>query len=225
MKISIFRFTLISVAIVIGFLAIKYALANLCYLKVDAYLSRWQESQELTKEELDDALATSDSMLMLHGHHPQYLNTAAKVYEWQAFKYLQNSSLSRVNLNKALALYQQSAALRPHWPLTWVYMANIKSKLGALDEDFYLYVNNAVFYGPNMKQVNLEVAKLFLSYGKKLNSFSGRFRIEQIKRALIGHSARYELMKYAKSIGKEQILCNVGRYSKIDWVTNHRLCK
>jgi hypothetical protein len=224
-KVLMVRYLLISLAVVVGFFAVKYALANLHYLKVDAYLTRWQQSKDLTREELNDALMASNSMLNLHGHHPHYLNVAAKVYEWQAFKYQQDLTVYQSSLQQALRLYQQATISREQWPLTWASMANVKSKMGLLDKDFYVYLDKAITYGPYMQEVNLQVAKLFLTHWGRMQQGTTKIGLEQIRRALLNNKARYDLLKYATSIEKQNIVCTVGRLNKIDWVAKQWACK
>ncbi|MDA7746954.1 VpsP family polysaccharide biosynthesis protein [Psychromonas sp.] len=225
MKISIFRGVLIVIAIIVGFLAIKYSLANLNYLKVDAYLYRWEKSEQLTQEELSNAFIASDAMLALHGHHPHYLNMTAKLYEWQAFLNKDDRDSVDRSYQKALILYKQSSELRGHWPLTWGYMANIQSQLGLLDQDFYRYLDNAIVYGPYMKEVNLLVAKLFLKHWGNLPGFSAKTGLEQVKRTLHTYQGRDALLTYAHSIGKDKIVCTVGRLNKIESVIHHKFCQ
>lgn len=225
MMISIARFILITISLIVAFFAVKYALANLAYLKVDAYLVRWQESKQLSNEELEDALSASKTMLSLHGHHPHYLNMAAKVYEWKAYKNKNNKTVATESLMHALSLYKSSIELRSHWPLTWVYMADVKIKMGKLDSEFYHYVNRAIRYGPYTKEVNLQISKFFLLFWGKKIELPLTLGMEQIKRALQNNNARYELLKYAKSIGKERVACTIAKLNHINDVANNRVCK
>lgn len=225
MKIAIAKTLLISIALLIGFLAVKYAFANLSYLKLNTYLTRWEQSKVLTQAELDDAFSASESMLNLHGHHPHYLNMAAKLYEWKAFKFNDDKSIYFHSLEQALVLYKKSTILRPHWPLTWAHMANVKAKLGMIDKDFYYYIDQSIKYGPYMPEVNLQVSKLFLAHWGTLAGFSTKVGLEQVNRALLIDKALYPLINYAHSIGKEQLVCTVGRLKKIDSVNQHWLCK
>ncbi|TEW56147.1 hypothetical protein E2R68_03370 [Psychromonas sp. RZ22] len=225
MKIAAFKIALLALTIAVGILVAKYSLANLNYLKVETYLTRWEHSNQLSREELNSALLASETMLNLHGHHPHYLNMAAKVYEWQAFKYFDNLSVSHSSLKKALQLYKKSTKLRPHWPLTWAYMANIKSQLGILDDDFYLYIDKAIVHGPYMQEVNLELSKLFLKHWGSSQNISAQIGVEQIKRALYFDAGRNELIKYARVIGKDQIVCIVDNLNREKDVAFQPLCK
>lgn len=225
MKISIIRYFLIFTAIIIGTLSLKYAAANLSYFKVDGYLTHWEETKLPTQEELDLAFEASDSMLKLHGHHPHYLDMAAKVYEWQSFKDQSDSVKSLKSLEKALLLYKKSSQLREHWPLTWAYMANVKSNMGILDDEFYTYINKAMLYGPYMPEVNLQISKIFLSHWGKLPGLPTKVGLEQVKRASYFHSTRYNLLFYARSIAKEHIVCTVGRLNNLKVIIDHWVCR
>jgi len=224
-KLRIARYLLMMIATTIIFFACKYGLANLSYLKVDSYLMRWQESKQLTQDELDDALQATDTMLALHGHFPHYLNVAAKVYEWQAFNQHADRTLYQASLSQALVYYQNSTALREHWPLTWVFMANVKANLQQFDEQFYYYIDQAIKYGPYTHQVNLQIAKLQLQYWGELEQFSTKIGIEQIKRTLLNHHSRNALLYYARDIERIGLVCAVGRLNKIKVATQHALCR
>lgn len=225
MNINIPRYLLLSVAVVVAFFAVKYSLANLAYLKVDRYLVRWQETQLPTSEELDDAFSASKTMLMLHGHHPHYLNMAAKLYEWSAFKFQDNSEMVDDSLKKALSLYQRSTEKRSHWPLTWAYMADVKAKMGQLDDDFYLYVDNAIKFGPYTKEVNLQIAKLFLTFWGQKSELPMKLGLEQIKRSLQNPASAKTLLDYAQSTNKQAIVCTVAKLNKLGFAMNSRVCQ
>lgn len=225
MKLNLVRYLLIFTAIAVIFFATKYAFANLSYLKVDSYLMRWQKNKVVKQDELNDALISVDNMLALHGHFPHYLNVAAKVYEWQAFTVSEDETLYQSSLLQALAYYKKSTQLRPHWPLTWVFMANLKANLKQFDDDFYYYIAQAIKYGPYTYQVNLQIAKLQLLYWGKLDRLPTKVGLEHIKRALLNNHARFSLLHYAHSINRQGIVCTVARLNKIEPIFKHRLCR
>lgn len=225
MKIKLFRYLLIITSLTVIFLATKYAFANLSYLKVDSYLTRWQETNEVQQAEMDDALNATQTMLFLHGHFPHYLNVAAKVYEWQAYAHRDNLSLYQSSLIQALDYYKTSTELRQHWPLTWVFMANVKANLNQLDEDFYSYINQAIKYGPYAYEVNLQIAKLQLLYWGQLVDFPIKEGLEHIKRSLKNNNARNELLNYASNIGRQGIVCTVAKLNDLKNVMRHAVCR
>ncbi|MCP5078495.1 MAG: hypothetical protein GY951_10640 [Psychromonas sp.] len=225
MKLSLLRMIIIGVALYVAFFAVKYALANISYLKVDAYLERWHKNEQLTDEELADALKAANTMLALHGHFPHYLNVAAKVHEWKAYKHNQEPDVYNQSLADALALYQESVEVRLHWPLTWSSMANIKANLNQFDDDFYHYYQQAIKFGPYMSEVNVELSKIKLRNWNQMQGESTKLALEQIKRALLNNKARWKLLKYSKSINKHHVVCTVGRLNKIKQVSNNRVCK
>jgi hypothetical protein len=216
---------LVFISFTIIFFATKYAFANLSYLKVDSYLTRWKMSNEVKQIELDDALASVDTMLMLHGHFPHYLNIAAKTYEWQAYLYSENEKIYRQSHLQALKYYQRSAALRMHWPITWVFMASVKSKLNQLDKDFYFYLEQAIQYGPYAHEVNLEVSKLQLLHWGNLPGLATKSGLEQIKRALVNNQSRLALLNYARDIKRIELVCTVAKLNKIKAASQYHLCR
>lgn len=231
-KLNFARYILILASILVIIFATKYSLANLTYLKVDSYLIRWQESNSVKKDELNDALNSVETMLSLHGHFPHYLNIAAKVYEWQAFSksgYNSEQKMDSVaykkSLHQALHYYELSTQLRAHWPLTWVFMANVKSNLHEIDDDFYYYIEQAIKYGPYTHEVNLQVAKLQLLYWGNLQKLPKKEGLEQIKRALLNSRSRYLLLSYSAEINKQHIVCTVARLHKIAPVLKNRVCR
>lgn len=225
MKLKLARYLLLCSALLVIFFAGKYALANLSYLKVDSYLARWQSTQQIEQDELDDALLATQSMLALHGHFPHYLNVAAKVSEWQSFKYKSDVAQYELSQRQALSYYQQSALLREHWPLTWVFMANIKANLNQFDDDFYFYLEQAMKYGPYTHEVNGQIAKLQLQHWGKLDRLSTKVGLEQIKRALLNNNSRYQVLQYAATINRRAVVCTVAKLNAIKAVTTHRLCR
>jgi len=225
LKLNLFRYLLIFVAVVVIFFATKYAFANLSYLKVDSYLMRWQESNEVKPAELQDALDSVDTMLALHGHFPHYLNVAAKTYEWQAYLNSSNTEMYASSLGQAMQYYQRSTELREHWPLTWVFMANIKSNLQQLDDEFYFYIKQAIKYGPYAYEVNLQVSKLQLLHWGNLPGLPTKVGLEQIKRSLLNNSSRNTLLNYARDVDRLALVCTVARLNKVEAALRHHLCK
>lgn len=225
MKLTLFRYFLIFTSLLVIFFAAKYAIANLSYLKVDSYLERWQVNKEVKQAELDDALESTNSMLSLHGHFPHYLNVAAKVYEWQAYAFSSDRSIHQSSLQQALSYYQKSTQLREHWPLTWVFMANVKANLKEFDDDFYFYLEQGIKYGPFAYEVNLQVAKLQLLYWGNLPELPTKVGLEQIKRALLNNRSRVALLNYARDIDRLSLVCTVAKLDKIERVLQHHLCR
>lgn len=225
MKLHLARALLITTALVVGFLAVKYALANLNYYRVDRLLGHWQTTQQVDEIELNEALTESRRMLALHGHFPHYLNMTAKVHEWEAFMVGPYSPRYQSALSGALALYKKSSQLRAHWPLTWLFMANIKAQLGQFDDDFYFYISQAINYGPFVYQVNLQVAQWQLHYWGKLPKLSGKVAVEQIKRALLNTKSRNTLLAYAAELNKEAVVCVVAKKYEIEAVLKHKVCR
>tara|TARA_R110001583_G_scaffold83923_1_gene221208 strand:+ start:26303 stop:26995 length:693 start_codon:yes stop_codon:yes gene_type:complete len=224
-KVKLFRILLVITALAIIFFATKYAFANLSYLKVDSYLTRWQKTKVVDKLEMQDALTSVDSMLSLHGHFPHYLNVAAKVYEWRAFTHGDDQATYESYLLTAFGYYLKSSQLRSHWPLTWAFMANIKSNLNQLDDDFYYYIDQSIKYGPYTHEVNLQIAKLQLLYWGRLDKLPIKVGLEQIKRALLNNNSVYLLLDYANAIDRSAIVCTVARLNKIERVVRHKSCK
>ena len=237
MKLKLFRLLLITTACVVIFFATKYAFANLSYLKVDSYLTRWQDSNVVEETELIDALDSVDTMLYLHGHFPHYLNVAAKVYQWKAFKISSENTNENFNkesfafqeyqdsLYQALHYYEQSTKLRFQWPMTWAFMANVKANLNQFDDQFYYYIEQAIKFGPYTNEVNLQIAKLQLRYWGELKELPVKVGLEHIKRALLNNKSRNVLLKYAVSVNREGIVCTVARLNDVEAATKHQICK
>jgi hypothetical protein len=225
LKLKIFKYLLIFTALTAIFFAAKYTVANISYLKVDSYLLRWDKTNNVKQVELNDALNATNTMLFLHGHFPHYLNVAAKVYEWQAYAFRDNKILYESSLLQSLNYYNKSAELRQHWPLTWVFMANIKANLNQFDEDFYIYISQAIKYGPYTHEVNLQIAKFQLLYWGRLDKLPIKMGLEQIKRALLNNNSADTLLDYANAVERNAIVCTVARLNKIEYVVNHRSCK
>ena len=224
LKVKLFRLLLIITALVFIFFTTKYSFANLSNLKVDSYLSRWQDTKVVDELEMLDALKSVDTMLTLHGHFPHYLNVAAKVSEWQAFSHREDKSLYQNSLLQALEYYQKSSQLRSHWPLTWVFMANIKSELNEIDDDFYYYIEQSIKYGPYTIEVNLQIAKLQLLYWGNLEKLPLKVGLEQIKRALLNNGSRVPLLNYSAELKRDIIVCTVARINKIEPAIRHHVC-
>ncbi|WP_111977425.1 VpsP family polysaccharide biosynthesis protein [Algibacillus agarilyticus] len=212
-------------ALIVLVLAFKYGVANLYYLKVDAYLERWQTANQVYSDELEDAQSAVDSMLVWHGHNPQYLDAAAKIFEWHAFHHYGDKTQYSASLDKAMELYLRSSDSRPMWPNTWIAMAMVKVNLEEFDDTFFHYINRSESTGPYNPDVNYNIAKTQLLYWSILPKKFRNTGLEHIKRTLNNNQIRFKLLSYSRTIGKQKIVCAIAKLNKINSIAHNSSCK
>ena len=197
------------ISLVVIWFASQWGIANVYYFTVYNKLAAWEkQSDSLSLEQLDELGNAVDGMLSYHPDHPHYLVTAAKWQEWYAFYYYGQDELADSYLEQALAYYQQSAALRPSWPETWINMITIKVRLDAFDSELQEYMQQATQMGPYNEHVNLGIAKVFLYNWRKFNAEMAALGLTHVERTLQSNNV-FELYNYAKLTGRQGLLCQL----------------
>jgi len=107
--------------------------------------------------------------------NPELLTLMANVQEWKI--YLDKNDVKNNHyLSLALNNYRKAAQLRPTWPHTWSHISLVKYRMGEIDQEFQLAIENATKMGPWEPRVQQIVAEVGLSVWKELD-FSMREKI------------------------------------------------
>jgi hypothetical protein len=79
---------------------------------------------------------------------PDHRQGLARVLELRAARLPPGDRDARALLAQAVDLYLSAARDRPSWPYTWLALARVKARLGALDADFTSAIGSASRRGP-----------------------------------------------------------------------------
>jgi len=79
---------------------------------------------------------------------PDHRQGLARVLELRAARLPPGDAGARTLLTQAVDLYRSAARDRPSWPYTWLALARVKARLGALDADFTSAIGSASRRGP-----------------------------------------------------------------------------
>jgi len=79
---------------------------------------------------------------------PDHREGLARALELRATRLPPGDAGARALLTQAVELYRSAAWDRPSWPYTWLALARVKARLGALDADFTSAVGSASRRGP-----------------------------------------------------------------------------
>ncbi|WP_370978075.1 VpsP family polysaccharide biosynthesis protein [Agaribacterium sp. ZY112] len=218
------KLVIATLSLLILFFSFERAFANIFFLKIDAYFSRWNESAQPIPDELEDARAAIVPMLAWQGNNPAYHSAAARVYEWQAYYDFNELQLRQEALREALSYYQGAAKLRPAWPDTWAAKLKIKAQLNEFDDQFARYIKAADKYGPYNLNVNQTIAKTQLLYWDELPKNFRALGLKHITRALANDRLRHPLVLYARSLNRLPIVCSIGQLNELPLVINHKFC-
>ncbi|WP_143247601.1 hypothetical protein [Agaribacterium haliotis] len=215
----------LGLSLYVVFCAFSYGVGNIYYLKLDAYLDRWQRNKMPTRDELDDALDAGKKMLRWHSDNPVYLSALAKLHEWRAYKSYAAPEISVKEQLQALSFYKQATSRKRAWPDNWIAMARIKAQLGEFDLEFMRYVELSDSYGPFNYAVNNGLAKIQVRYFDVLPADFYSYGIKHISRVLDNNRYRYALLKYSQSLGRSSIVCTVAKINEVERAVDSSICQ
>ena len=139
-------------------------LAHLQVIRVENDLERWAKlGQAPSPQALQNTQDAIERAIALHADNPYHLSLKARLLEWRAFG-AEDAAQSTADYRAALALYRESAALRPLWPDSWAEMINVKLNLGELDEELEDFMQQADKLGPYTPAVHTAIVRA--SYAK-----------------------------------------------------------
>ena len=139
-------------------------LAHLQVIRVENDLERWARLGKVpSTQALESTQSAIERAIALHADNPYQLALKARLLEWRAFG-AEDPGQSMADYRAALALYRESAALRPLWPDSWAEMINVKLNLGELDEELDDFMQQASQLGPHTPAVHTAIVRA--SYAK-----------------------------------------------------------
>lgn len=165
---------LASIVIVALFFTIKFYIADLHYYNVKNNVERWRKDPTSADlESIEKSMVRIDKAISLSSDNALYYQLRGQLHEWKSYI----SPLDkRFHLKNATSEYKKSLVYRPYWAPTWINLAWVKWRLNELDEDFELYLANALKTGAQQASVhyfivdfafaqyNLKSAKYLLVY-------------------------------------------------------------
>lgn len=112
------------------------AIASLYAAWGDAWVAAADSKPGTGVERLDLAQWAYGWATRLDPLHPDYRQGLARVLETRGAALPPGDPEARALFTQALTHYRTAARARPSWPYTWVALARVKARLGAVDADF-----------------------------------------------------------------------------------------
>ena len=109
-------------------------------------------------------------------------------------------------LELSVSYLRRSLRERPTSPYTWANLAFVKSRLGALDDEFYLSIRNAATLGPWEPEVQLLLADIGFRYWNRMPKPAQEIVHGAIRRGLRRQDEK--LFDLAARYGRVDVLCS-----------------
>ena len=124
------------------------------------YMNLWEEDIKLLNaKDWSVAYDGVTGAVNQDPRNPEFLILLGNLQEWKIYL-VQDNEEKNYHLSNALQNYREAAALRPAWPFTWNHITLVKYRLGEIDDEFLMAMENAMETGPwepGVQQVTVEV--------------------------------------------------------------------
>lgn len=118
--------------------------------QANRFLDDWKSSGKQPDERAWSIAhqAAENAIFWYPGKDAALYNSLGRIWEWKQFTApIGDKSASESRL-QALAAYRVATELRPTWPYTWIDLAQIKARLGHIDDEFASALDQALKAGP-----------------------------------------------------------------------------
>ena len=115
--------------------------------------------------------------------NPELLTLMANVQEWKIYLDKDDEENNHY-LGLALKNYRKAAELRPAWPYTWSQRSLVKYRMGEIDQELQLAIENATKTGPWEPGVQQIIAEVGLSVWQELDFAMRKIIVRNIDRGI-----------------------------------------
>lgn len=172
------------------------------------YLDLWQQDiKSFSSADWNIAYHDVSRALKQDPRNPEILIMLGNLQEWKVHIDKDDIDYSQ-QLLMALQNYRKAAALRPAWPFTWNHITLVKYRLGEIDDEFFVALDNSLTTGPWEPGVQQVVAEVGLRTWKMLDS---RLREKVVRNIHRGISLQPDLMmKILEKYDRLYMVCYQG---------------
>lgn len=135
-----------------------------------------------------------------------YLDRQGRVQSWAPVGH--NAEGEQSDRLLARNLYRASLAVRPHWPYSWVGLAESKIRLHQFDEELELALGKAADLGPWRIGINRSLMQLGFKVWKQMTPLQRSRTLESASRAVaFGSREAQGVVSSARQAGLLEVLC------------------
>jgi len=171
---------LIGLIIAAGF----WGMADINVQSVRRSLMSWESDvNTLNQTEWTNAYDDVSKAVSQDPLNPDLLTLMAKVQEWKV--YLDYGDVENNHyLISALKNYRKAAELRPAWPYAWSQISLVKYRMGEIDQELQLAIENATNTGPWEPGVQQIIAEVGLGVWQELDFAMRKIIVQNIDRGI-----------------------------------------
>ncbi|MDX1372518.1 MAG: hypothetical protein R3321_08600 [Nitrososphaeraceae archaeon] len=172
------------------------------------YLKLWEEDPgSFNSADWDIAYNDVSRAINQDPRNPELFILLGNLQEWKIFN-VNDESNKEHQLSMALKNYRKAASLRPAWPFTWNHIVLVKYRLGEIDDEFNVALENSLNTGPWEPGVQQVAAEVGLRTWKMLDSGMREKIVRNIHRGLSLQPER--IMKILKKYDRLYLVCYQG---------------
>ncbi len=189
---------------VLAIIALAQGWADIQAFQGRALIRAWDKDQTLLAAgQWQEAQTRLGSALSLSWGDPGVAEDLGRLHELRSRAL--SPAESAVELGLAIDYLRQSVRIRPTSPYTWANLAFVKSRLGAIDDEFYRSIQNAALLGPWEPEVQVLLADIGFRYWNRLPKPTQEIVHTSIRRGLKRQDAK--LFDLAARYGRIDVMC------------------
>jgi len=182
----------------------RWALANMWYFNASYHIDAWSKSELVgNKQNYDEALSAINKAISYNPEHPHYHHTKGKVIHWGIIgKFEEKHKIKQIK-----ELYKISLTFREAWPVVWSDLARVNYLIEGLSIETQMYIDKALLYGPNKKEVISEVLDIYMRSWAELNTGQLHLFYKQLKSLTHQQHLLKNILINAEKYGISNIIC------------------
>ena len=193
------------------FSAFNRGVANAWYFDAEYSLNDWAKSGDITNnDDYQTTLSAINKAQQLDPLHPHYAHMVGRIKHWGVDKGFEQPE----QLTDVLHWYLLATELRPLWPDPWVDLLRLNNYLHGYNEETKRYMRKALLTGPYIDLVTVGTIQVWLQHWSILSGEERTLLFKQFGIATKQNKVLDQVLRFAKEIGKEKLLCSQLTFDK-----------
>lgn len=215
LKVRMPFFACIGLLLILIWLGIRFFLAGFFDYQAQAFLYAWQDQSVSAADEPPKTIFWESAYIAAQraiSWSP--VQSAARwerlglIYAWRYPTVNYGAAQAKDARHSALEAYRLAIKERPDWPYAWVYLAQAKLSLMAIDAEFIKALQEAARLGPWRPDIQSDLAELGLQAWPRLSPEMQALTLTSFKRAFLLRPAQGRVLaEGARALGTWSLLC------------------
>ena len=191
--------------------AFKRGIANVWYFNAEFSLNETVNEKAIKDESNYKQVLTSIIKAQsLDTKHPHYAHMVGRIMHWG----VDLGYKDKAQLEEITQWYLLATQLRPLWPDPWVDLLRLNNFLYGYNANTKYYIEQALATGPYTDLVTIGTIQVWLLNWSELSGKERELLFKQFDIATKQKEVLYQVLQFAKSIYRENLLCSQLKFNK-----------